>query len=51
MSGHALLEGDAGLVNSRIATIEAIDLDAVAAAASHFHPDRRAVLTYRKEQA
>src|SRR5690606_26596925 len=45
MSGHALLEGDPGLVNSRIETVEAIDLPAVAAAASHFHPDRRAVLT------
>lgn len=51
MSGHALLEGDPALVNSRIATVDAIDLDAVAAAAAQFHPDRRAVLTYRKEQA
>lgn len=51
MSGHALLEGDADLVNHRIATVDAIGLDAVAEAAALLHPDHRAVLTYRKEQS
>ncbi len=50
ITGFALGESDPALVNSRIQVIEAIENGQIAAAAAHFHPDRRAVLTYRQEQ-
>jgi zinc protease len=47
----ATLEGDPGRVNTRLAEVEAVDLEAIARAAdAWFSPDQRATLIYRQEQ-
>jgi zinc protease len=46
----ATLEGDPGLVNTRLAQVEAVDTEAIAAAAAAwFAPGQRATLIYRQE--
>ncbi len=49
---YATLLGDPGLINSRLASIEAVTADdVVAALAEWFRPEQRAGLIYRKEVA
>jgi zinc protease len=48
---HATLLGDPHLINTRLADVNAVGMDAIAAAAAAwFGPDRRGTLIYRKDQ-
>jgi zinc protease len=48
---HATLLGDPHLINTRLADVNAVGMDGIAAAAAAwFGPDRRGTLIYRKDQ-
>ena len=49
---YATLLGDPHLINTRLADVNAVGMDSIAAAAAAwFGPDRRGTLIYRKDQS